>query len=200
MEQADVDRRKALYLAIFGAAALPLLEAQAAEPGKPAGPFPERGWAHRDKLVDLKARSALGSQNQLIDYLLIQESFARYGMAYDEARIDVLTDLFTADAVVELGHGSGKPFATLKGRDAIIANFEKALKNQHDQRRHFMTNIMVDMLGRNEASAVAYEVVTIADRGLKLGATVVCATKLRKAAGTGHWQFSRMFIGMDDYI
>jgi len=203
MEQADIDRRKALYLAVFGAAALPLFDAgaSAAEPAaKPARPFPERGWAHRDGLVDLKAGSALASRDQLLDYLLIQESFARYGMAYDEARLNVLADLFTADAVVELGHGSGQPFATLKGREAIIANFTKALQNQHDQRRHFMTNIMVDKLTRTAASVVAYEMVTIAEHGLKLGATVVCATQLRKAAGSGHWQFSRMFIGMDDYI
>lgn len=195
----DTDRRRALYLAIFGAAALPLLEAQAAEPARrPAAPFPERGWAHRDKLVDLKARGALSSPDQLLDYLLIQEAFARYGMAYDEARTDILTELFTADAMVELGHGSGKPFASLKGRDAIITNFARALNNQHDQRRHFMTNIMVDRLTATEATATAYEVVTIADRGLKLGATVICVTGLRKEAG--QWRFSHMFIGMDDYI
>lgn len=197
MEQADVDRRRALYLAIFGAAALPLLEAGATA-AEPTGPFPERGWAHRDKLVDLKARGALTSVAQLLDYLLIQEAFARYGMAYDEARIDVLTELFTADAVVELGRGSAKPFATLKTRDNIIANFAKALGNQHDQRRHFMTNLMVDKLTRTEAEAVSYEVVTIADHGFKLGATVVCTASLRKTGGL--WQFARMFIGMDDYI
>jgi hypothetical protein len=197
MEEADLDRRTALYLAVFGAAGLPLLQAGAAA-AEPAAPFPERGWAHRDKLVDLTARGALRGPGQLFDYLLIQEAFARYGMAYDEARIDVLTELFTADAVVELGRGSGKPFATLTGRDDIVANFSKALGTQRDQRRHFMTNLMVDRLTPAEAKAVAYEVVTIADHGLKLGATVVCAASLRKVAG--HWRFARMFIGMDDYI
>ena len=59
------------------------------------------------------------SSADLLDYLQIQESFARYGMAYDEARIDVLAELFTADAVVELGRGSGKPFATLTGSWAV---------------------------------------------------------------------------------
>ncbi len=200
MDAVDAVRRKALYLAVFGAAALPLLDSAAMAADDPKPSFPERGWAHRHGRVKLTATGAVRSTGDLLDYALIQESFARYGMAYDEARIDVLRLLFTADAVVDLGHGSGKPFATLSGRDGIISNFEKALGHQTDQRRHFFTNIVLDSLSRSEATAIAYEMVTIAASGLKIGATVFCTATLRKAPGNGLWQFSRMFIGMDDYI
>ena len=162
------------------------------------GTFPRQAWAHKDGAIKLGGPKHASSLRNVADYLMVCESFARYGIAYDDTQYDVLRALFTDDAVVELAKGAGKPFTTVKGGDAILANFRQALGFQADQRRHCFTNLVVEHLGRREAKALAYAIVTIAADGLTLGATVIYSADLRKDAA-GRWQFSRFYIGMDDY-
>ena len=61
-----------------------------------------------------------------------------------------------------------------------------------------MTNVVIDRLTANEATAIAYGIVTVAANGLSLGATVIYSAELRREAD-GVWRFSRFVIGMDDY-
>ena len=61
-----------------------------------------------------------------------------------------------------------------------------------------MTNIVIDRLSANEATTIAYGIVTIAADGLSLGATVIYSAELRKEAD-GVWRFSKFVIGMDEY-
>jgi hypothetical protein len=200
--KAAIERRRLLELAVFGAGGLPLLSAAQANAQAPArmavAGFPRQAWAHKDNVIALRGPTDARTIKSPVDYLLVCESFARYGIAYDETQFAVLRQLFTDDAVVELSKGQGKPFATVSGREPILANFRQALGFQADQRRHCISNVVVEHLGRREAKAIAYAIVTIASNGLTLGASVIYTANLRKDSG-GRWQFSRLYIGMDDY-
>jgi ketosteroid isomerase-like protein len=163
-----------------------------------AATSPAQAWAHKSGVVKLKANGPKLASQELRDRLLIHEAFARWGVAYDEARLDVVRTLFTPDAVFEVTLGSAEPIARAVGPDEIVQNVSGSLQQQADQRRHALSNIVIDELSRSAAKAIAYGIVTVAADGLKIGATVIYSADLRKEAD-GVWRFSRFVIGMDDY-
>jgi hypothetical protein len=159
---------------------------------------PRQAWAHKEQLVDLQLQGAA----TIVDpgsYLQIQQAFARFGMAYDEGRSDVIGSLFTEDAVVEVGDGHAKPFERSTGRAAIMRQFSAALAQQGDQRRHLISNVLVERFSAVEASALAYGVVTVAADGLYVGASVIYRATLRREQDRP-WRFSTLFIGIDSYV
>jgi hypothetical protein len=163
-----------------------------------AATSPPQAWAHSSGIVQLQSNGVKLDADDARNRLLIQEAFARWGIAYDEARIEVVRSLFTKDAVFEVTQGGAKPIARAVGIDAILENVSGALQQQSDQRRHAISNIVIDRLTANEATAIAYGIVTVAADGLSLGATVIYSAELRREAD-GVWRFSRFVIGMDDY-
>lgn len=166
--------------------------------GGAAAAEPRQAWAHKDHRVDLQPQGAALAGDPA-SYILIQQAFARFGMAYDEGRGDVMAGLFTDDAVVEVGDGQGKPFERSVGRAAIVRQFGAALAVQGDQRRHVIGNVLVERLAPREATALAYGLVTVAADGLYVGASVIYSATLRREA-EGPWRFSALFIGIDRYV
>lgn len=179
-------------LTMFLTAGLSLLamNAQAGEP--------RQSWAHKDAVVQLQKNGVKLQNDNALDRLLIQEAFARWGIAHDEAQLEVVHSLFTKDGELQVMLGSKELIASAKGADEIVRTVENSLKQQQDQRRHAMTNIVIDKLTRNEATAIAYGIVTLANDGLTLGASVIYRGELKKEAD-GVWRFSRFVIGMDHY-
>jgi hypothetical protein len=159
--------------------------------------FPEQAWAHKLELVNMLPHGAAQVTDNVLDRLLIHEAFARFGMAHDEARTDVLASLFTSDAVLEVAKGKA-PFQRVVGRDTMVKNFGAVISQQTDQRRHCMTNVLIEKLTAKEASALAYGVVTVAADGIIVGASVIYSGDLRRE-DDGMWRFTRLLIGMDDY-
>lgn len=194
-----VDRRALLFQTIGGAAAVPLLAPTVfAAPALGAGPSePRQAWAHKDGRIAMRAPSAVTARRDPMDYMMLHEALARYGMAHDELRFDVLREVFTDDALLEVAKGSGTAFQTVRGGKAIVANFASVLSQQGDQRRHCFTNVLVEHLDEDTAQLLAYGLVSVAEDGLTLGATVFYQAGLRKMSG--QWRFARLFIGMEDY-
>jgi|GEM_PF-2003196 len=154
-------------------------------------------WASAAGLLSLPARQAVGPDT-LAARIAIGELFARYGLAYDEVNAEALSDLFTAEAVLEVSL-AGPPFERHQGRDAILANFAAVAAIQNDQRRHAISNVEIGMTGRDRATARAYGLISATD-GMDLRLAVACVY----AAGValepdGLWRFERLWIGMDDY-
>lgn len=159
---------------------------------------PRQAWAHKDHRVELLAQDQ-APQVAPADYLAIQQAFARFGIAYDEGRGEVLASLFTDDAVVEVADGQGKPFERSVGRDAVVRQMAAAFAAQADQRRHLISNVLVERFAPTEAKALAYGLVTVAADGLYVGASVIYSATLRRAPN-GPWRFSALFIGIDSYV
>ncbi len=169
-----------------------------APPASDAATFPAQHWASTQGLVNLQPNGVVLESSNVLDRLLIQEAFSRWGMAWDEARLDVVRSLFTQQGELVITRGSAKPNSRHIGPEVIANYVAAASKVQADQRRHAMTNVVIDRLTATEATALAYGVVTVAANGLSLGATVIYAAELRKESD-GVWRFAKFVIGMDDY-
>jgi hypothetical protein len=159
---------------------------------------PRRGWAHIDGVVKLQKNGVKIEAENTLDRLLIQEAFSRWGIAYDEGQLDVVRSLFTKDAQFQAVLGSKEPIDAATGVDQIVRSVQNAVTQQKDQRRHAISNVVIDKLTDNEATAIAYGIVIIANDGLTLGATVIYHGELKKEAD-GVWRFSKFIIGMDYY-
>ncbi len=159
---------------------------------------PPQHWASKVGLVDLQVNGVALESNSVLDRLLIQEAVYRWGMAWDEARLDVVRSLFMKEGELVITRGSAQPISRHATRDVIAKYVEAASHVQADQRRHAMSNVVIDRLTDSEATALAYGIVTIAADGLSLGATVIYNAELRKEAD-GVWRFLKFVIGMDDY-
>lgn len=160
--------------------------------------FPPQHWASKVGWVNLKPNGVALESSNVLDRLLIQEAFYRWGIAWDEARLEVVRSLFTWNGELVITRGSDKPISRHVGPDVIANYVDAASRVQADQRRHAMTNVVIDRLSANEATTIAYGIVTIAADGLSLGATVIYSAELRKEED-GVWRFSKFVIGMDDY-
>jgi ketosteroid isomerase-like protein len=160
--------------------------------------LPEQGWAHKIGAVKMGPHGARGIADDLASKFEIHELFARWGIAYDEARLDVIESMFTEDAVFEVTQAGEKRSGRLESRAAMLETVRKALAFQADQRRHFMTNVVIERLTATEATALAYGMVTVAANGLSFGASVIYTADLRRERD-GVWRFSSFYIGMDAY-
>jgi hypothetical protein len=158
---------------------------------------PRQSWASKDGLVRLRPASP-GREDQTLDRLMIHETFARWGLAWDESQVDVVKSLFTPQAIYQVTQGKITPFYEDVGPEAIAARVVYGLEQQQDQRRHVISNVIIEELSVDRASAMAYGLVTVAADGLTLGATVIYAADLEKGPD-GVWRFSRFVIGMDHY-
>jgi len=168
------------------------------EPSKSAIP---RAWAHSYGYADLQAPQGDPSVQQLIDTYQIKDRFYRWGIAYDEGRLEVIEAMFTENAEyivfnASLGEKEGV-VANWNGRKEIVTKVPKIMERQADQRRHFMSNVVIDKLDKDSATALAYGNVVLPEKNLMVGATVIYSAELKKVDGI--WLFDRMVIGMDGY-
>ena len=159
---------------------------------------PRQGWAHADGVMTLALNQPVVPA-QTIDRLMIHETFARWGIAWDEGRLDVIRSLFAEHGELVILEATSEPLQHLKGHDAILEHVRRTYAVQADQRRHAISNIVLDQLDASRATALAYGVVTAVKGGqILLGATVFYRGELIKHPTAG-WQFETFIIGMDAY-
>ena len=181
----------------------------AAEP--PAAPAPDKkwvtdiprqNWATSDGLLQLKPLQPITAAS-VADRLMIADVINRWGIAYDEGWLDVVRSLFTEDGVLDGLVGSARPKSRQMmhhvGRDAIAKAVSQDRARQGDQRRHAISNVVIEELTADRATAYAYGVVTAAGNDeLYLGASVIYRAELKKESD-GCWRLQRFVIGLDSY-
>ena len=123
----------------------------------PAANAPRQGWASKDGVVALGRNGVALQHDNALDRARIAEAFARWGIAYDEGRTDVVRSLFTPGASFRVLRGTSEPIASADGVDAIVANVRSALAQQGDQRRHAISNVVIDRMTAMEARAIGYD-------------------------------------------
>ncbi|WIX77323.1 nuclear transport factor 2 family protein [Amycolatopsis carbonis] len=155
--------------------------------------FPEPGWAGASGHVALP-EAAPGS---VADRLLVAETIARYGWAYDERDRAALAACFTPDGVwqgIIMGRDHVEP---IHGADAIAAWLAGFWPAQIDQRRHVFSNIVVGEPDGGEVLAYAYLVLLSShDRTT----TPVSAGPYRftlRRTDRGLWRIARLAAGFD---
>ncbi len=157
------------------------------------GPAP--GWASAAGRVQLSGGRGQDASG-VGDRLLCAERVARYGWAYDERDRDALAACFTADAVWEgslLGTTSVGP---ITGGGAIADWLAAFWPDQQDQRRHVLSNVVVD-LAESAATAHAYLVLLSSQDGMT---SVVSAGPYRfhlERQDDGAWLLAHLAAGFD---
>ncbi|PLP60760.1 hypothetical protein CYK37_00100 [Mesorhizobium loti] len=165
---------------------------------KPVANAPRQNWATTDGVVSMQPAKLIPSSS-VADQMMIANAFGGWGIAYDEGLLEVVRSLFTDNGRLEVLKGSGKPIEVVEGADAIVAAVKRDRANQNDQRRHLISNTLVEKLSSDSATAIAYSVVTVAsDNDLYLGASVIYRGDLKRQPD-GTWRFERLVIGMDAY-
>jgi SnoaL-like domain len=182
-----------IRVGLFFIPALTMLCASAAhaEPVK-------RGWAHAENIVELGKNQPPSRARKADDVLQIQELLSRWGIAYDEGRLEVIESLFTPDATFQVTLASAKPIGQATGRKQIVDSVRSAMAQQGDQRRHALTNFIVDQTSKDKASIMAYGIVALANELPIIGATVMYSADAVKQGGV--WRLSRLVIAMDAYV
>lgn len=161
--------------------------------------FPPKFWASTQGLIDLQKVGAVEfREDQILDRLMIEDVFKRFGIAHDENRVDVILSLMTDDISFEFSTGSATPEVVIKGLQAVRDRLEPGVPLMYGQRRHCISNIVIERLTDSEATAIAYGMVPRAADGFVIQASVIYLGELRKESD-GFWRLSRFFIGVDDY-
>jgi SnoaL-like domain len=117
---------------------------------------PEPAWARESGHTNLAPALVAAAAGDAVDRALVAERIARYGWSYDERDPAALGECFTAAGVWQgriMGTTEVGPF---RGRDAIVEFLSGFWDEQADQRRHVFTNVVVDSIDGDRATAQAY--------------------------------------------
>lgn len=131
------------------------------------------------------------------DRLAIHELFATYAHTYDQGRLDDLADLWTEDAVFEIRGSIGSMPTVMAGRDQIVAH----MRARHEatrpvQRRHVITNVVVESLDGDTATAAATLLLGSTLDGL-LSLPVTGRYEDELARVDGRWRIRRQVLTLD---
>jgi hypothetical protein len=153
-------------------------------------------WGHIDQVINLNDDQTLASKEMLAERVLIAERMYRYGWAFDERQIDALSECFTDSATWQasiMGTSSIGPF---NGRGEIISFMKGFWPIQSDQRRHNITNVIVESQSEKTVSVMAYLVLMSAsEQGLKPVTTGFYKVEMIKLDGT--WKIQNLLVGFD---
>lgn len=158
---------------------------------------PAPAWARESGHTNLAAATGAAEAGEAIDHRLVAERIARYGWCYDERDVAALAECFTADGVWQgriMGSEEVGPFA---GRAAIVEFLTGFWDEQPDQRRHVFTNVVVDSLAGDRATAQAYLILLASSEERT---AVVTAGPYRFEAARdddGIWRLTLLSAGFD---
>jgi 3-phenylpropionate/cinnamic acid dioxygenase small subunit len=120
------------------------------------------------------------------DRLDIDQLFSRYVHLIDEGHATEWGALFTQDAQFEVND------RTLSGTDELVAMAKGVFEENGDRLRHSITNILIEDITDDSASARAYGLVTTWFDHPVLSKFALYSVKLRKIAGD--WKFHRVTV------
>jgi hypothetical protein len=159
---------------------------------------PAPGWASSMSHATVRPLTAAADAGQAIDRLLVAERVARYGWAYDERDRPGLEDCFTQDGVWEGQIMGTDPVGPFEGRAAIVDFLTGFWDEQSDQRRHVFTNVVVDEVGPDTATAHAYLILLgSSDASMTPLTAGPYRVTMARDPDDGVWRITRMAAGFD---
>ena len=153
---------------------------------------PVPAWSHSTGLIDVRPRTGadLDVRGHLADRL------SRYCWGFDERRLDVLEDCFTDDAIW-VGEVMGETrVGPHVGRTAVLSWLAGFWPHQRDQRRHVITNLIVEQITPGSATCLAYLLLVGSARAaVALEAAGLYRVEYRLEDHV--WRISRLAAGFD---
>ena len=127
----------------------------------------------------------------------IQQLLATYTWSHDSRDFEALAKCFTEDAEYTMRIADGAVSGPTIGGPAIAGLVRTFKETQTDQRRHLITNAVVDELGGDSATVRSY-VTVFATEGetSRLVTTGTCVDTVARQAD-GAWRFTRKAMHLD---
>ena len=128
--------------------------------------------------------------------LAIHELLSRAAYGFDERRLDMLEQCFTADAIMTInitGSGEVGPF---EGREAIMKLMTDSMAAQTDVRRHVISNFFFETTAKNAAKVVSSLVVSSVDNG-EINVIISGIYRDDVVKKEGAWRISRRHLDLD---
>ena len=158
---------------------------------RPMRPAP--AWASRLGILELSVSPAvkgLSIRDQLAERL------HRYCWAFDERNPELLKECFTKDAIWE-GHVMGETeVGPHRGSDAIMTYLTTFWQYQRDQRRHVITNVLVESLDAEHATCIAY-LLLLGSKHASTQFETAGFYKVNYRREGSTWRISRLTAGFD---
>jgi hypothetical protein len=152
-------------------------------------------WGHQAGVLSLGTVSAVShSLTEIADRQFIAETAHRYALAYDERRLDVLADVFTEDVIFAFSI-SGGGYGQYAGRDAVIGWLSDIMQGQFDQRRHVVSNFIVEELNADRAVITLYLSLFASDTETRVVTSGFYQMELYKS--DDKWRISYVYDGLD---
>lgn len=156
---------------------------------------PEPGWGRTTQHTRV-GRLSHSEVGRALDRIEIAERIYRYGWGYDEKDPELLGDCFTEDAVWEGNIMGQNPVGPFEGREKIVEWLGAFWDEQDDQRRHIFTNVIVQDLTDDTATAHAYLMLTGAGDA-KMAPITTGPYRLELVRQEDSWRLQRLVAGFD---
>jgi hypothetical protein len=127
------------------------------------------------------------------DHIAISDVVHRYAWALNHLRADILEELLVPDASFKGSFAGDREWA-VDGAGAIAEWLVGYMSEVGIQRRHYVTNLLVEWHGAASATAIAYFLIVSGECPPGLIATGWYAIDLRK---TERWLISSVYDGVD---
>jgi ketosteroid isomerase-like protein len=166
-----------------------------------ADPQPRPAWASTDGHIEIAGpHRCLGAEQSTrgaLHRVLALETVHRFAFSFGERDRAVLEDCFTEDASFAANIGGTQPVGPYVGRDAIVEWLTSYWPRQTDQRRHLVTDAVVDDLTADSATVTAMLTLAgSADGAMRLITAGFYRCVMRRE-GDGAWRIARFGAGYD---
>lgn len=134
---------------------------------------------------------------ELNDRLMIIETLNRYAWGYDTRDLSLMGASFAHDGSFHILLDGTDGWGPYTGREAIVGWLAEVMSQQHDQRRHCVTNIIFRELGAATALVDSYLCLTAVENGaLRVVCTGTYRDEMRKHGG--RWSIQRKVLRLDN--
>jgi ketosteroid isomerase-like protein len=131
------------------------------------------------------------SMTDEINYVL-----ASWALGYDERDVPRMVACFTEDATMVLKIGGTETLGPYVGRDAVIKHMTDHHEIQNDQRRHVVSNAVIEPVSEDEARVTSYLTLIVTDEnGVRLQAAGVYRDRFVRT--TDGWRIAYRHLDLD---
>ena len=158
--------------------------------------IPLPAWGHAAGLLQLGDAVPPLTGSEISDRQLFTERIARYCWAYDERRLPLLADCFTAEAIWEGNVRGAVPIGPFQGRDKVAKWLSDFWPHQHDQRRHMILNTIVEEQTADTAVTLSYLLLMSSD-GHDIAIETSGFYRVSYRREGRDWRIARLTAGFD---
>lgn len=103
----------------------------------------------------------------MADRQAIFNKLSTWALGYDERDHDLMRRCFSADATMTLEIGDSETMGPYVGRDEVMKHFTDHHEIQTDQRRHVVTNVLIDSETATTANVISLLTLFVTEDGVE---------------------------------